>query len=151
MEGDLFAVQVETVGQTFGVVQYLIYGCLEPIFYVTADQITGKKEEKQGGNKGKGGEKEEEFGLEVGSDDLPFSLQIKFDQVSAQYEKKDEEKEKNDNLQSGEEDIGESRGGELLGFTDKELDGKEEDDEEYDYRSDYARPFFLCFFHFLWM
>jgi hypothetical protein len=107
MESNLFAAYVKSVCKTFGVIQDSVDRSLEPGFDISADQIACEKEKEQSGDERERNEKKEKLGFETGSKDFSFSLQVEFCQIPPQDKKKDEKHQKNDDLEEGQEYIGE--------------------------------------------
>jgi hypothetical protein len=99
VQGDFFTVEIKAVGEALGVVEDRINRCSKPLFDVPANEITGKEEEQQSGDKGEGNKEQYEFSFEMGSSDFSLSLEIEFYQTPGEYEKKDEKKEEHDDLQ----------------------------------------------------
>jgi len=79
----------------------------------------------------------------VSPDDFSFSFEIEFDQVPAQDKKKNEKKEKDNNIQGKKENSGNYGRREFLVFLDKKNNDKEKDDKEDNSRSDNSGTLFL--------
>jgi hypothetical protein len=78
----------------------------------------------------------------VGADDFPFPLQVKLDQVPGQHKTENQEKEEDDNLEAGQQNVGEHRRREILRFAIEKFDNEEKNDEQDDDGSDDARASF---------
>ena len=82
----------------------------------------------------------------MSSGNFSFSFQKQFNQISAQHERENEEKDDEYDFQGKEKNPGY---GKLLCAADEKFNDQKENDQKNDYGPEYPGPFFSRHFHFI--